>query len=55
MEKVLSQEAGREDRSPETWVRSPELTDTTALLLLLIPIFSKASLLLSAGQWRGVR
>lgn len=33
---MVFQEAGWEDRSSETWVKSPELTDTMVLLLLLI-------------------
>lgn len=34
---MVSQEAaGWEDRSSEIWVKSPELTDTMVLLLLLI-------------------
>lgn len=53
-EKVVSQEVGREDRSSEVWVRSPELPDTTAVLLVLISSKHSVnmSLLLNPGQWR---
>lgn len=44
---MVSQEAGWEDRSSETWVRSPQLTDIMALLLLLIPTDIQQSVLAS--------